>query len=80
LEKSVDNERRVISKNSDTYTKANNKMMKENVTLLKEINDLRKEVMKISSAAKLKSMNTSIQAGVGQQFNKGISPSTMKEL
>jgi len=40
-------------------------MMKENVTLLKEINDLRKEVMKISSAAKLKSMNTSIQAGVG---------------
>lgn len=47
LEKSVENERRVITKNSDTYWKGNNKMMKENVILLKEINDLRQEVLKI---------------------------------
>jgi len=47
LEKSVDNERRVISKNANTYRKANNKMMKENVELLMMINDLRKDVARL---------------------------------
>ena len=80
LEKSVDNERRVITKNADTYRKANNKMMKENVTLLKEINDLRKEVMKIISDAREKNARQGIQAGVDQLNDESISDQTRKEL
>ena len=52
LEKSVDNERKCISKNSQTYRKANNKYMKENVDLLDMINELRKLVNKTKSEKK----------------------------
>jgi hypothetical protein len=76
----VNNERRVITKNAETYRKANNKMMKENVILLKEINDLRKEVMKIISDGREKNMKMGIQSGVDDPNDESMSAQTKKEL
>ena len=80
LEKSVDNERRVITKNADTYWKANNKMMKENVALLKEINDLRKEVMKVINDDREKRAWLGQQAGIDNMNDESMSAQTRKEL
>ncbi len=80
LEKSVDNERRVITKNADTYRKANNKMMKENVALLKEINDLRKEVMKVINDDREKRAWLGQQAGIDNMNDESMSAQTRKEL
>lgn len=67
LEKSVNNERRVISKNVETYQKANKKMMKENVELLMMINDLRKDY------ARLKQQEMARRQAAGLNTTNGFS-------
>ena len=43
LENNVNVLRRMLAKDQDTHKKENSRIMKENVTLLQEINDLKKE-------------------------------------
>lgn len=82
LEQSVDNERRVISKNSDTYRKGNNKMMKENVILLGVINGLRKEVIKLKLDARARGMmGAGLNSTIRSKYSEGgVSPAAIKEL
>jgi len=54
--------------------------MKENVALLKEINDLRKEVMKVINDDREKRAWLGQQAGIDNMNDESMSAQTRKEL
>ena len=84
LERSLDSERGMITKNSKTFEKANTKYLKENVILINELNTLKKELRKIQrdKKAQKQSMmmggnNSSIRSNYS---GRNIPPQTLKEL
>eukprot|EP00668_Euglena_longa_P029544 GGOE01036896.1.p1 GENE.GGOE01036896.1~~GGOE01036896.1.p1 ORF type:complete len:1223 (+),score=435.55 GGOE01036896.1:45-3713(+) len=54
LEKTVDSLKRKLVKDADTHKSDNNRIMNENVILIKEINELRRELKTLRSAALVK--------------------------
>ena len=73
LEKSVESLKRKLNKNMELHRNDNSRMMQENVALIKEINDLRRELKGMKLAQRAKDL-----AGSGSSANVG-EPSNMAE-
>merc|ERR1719428_1625413 len=65
LEKSVESLKRKLNKNMELHRADNQRMMQENVTLVKEINELRREIKQMKMAQRAASLT-----GTGT-FGKG---------
>eukprot|EP00967_Tisochrysis_lutea_P077403 scaffold105095_cov27-Tisochrysis_lutea.AAC.1 len=74
LEKSVDSLRRKLNKNMELHRSDNQRMMQENVALIKEINELRREIkgMKLAQRAQAIAGNKSLGKG-GYGLDSGMS-------
>lgn len=80
LEKSVDYLRRMISKDSDVHRQENNRIMKENVTLLIEINHLRQELKNLKKRAKRQGVEPSMGDNRSHYHDGEAPEEIMKEL
>ena len=65
LEKSVESLKRKLNKNMELHRSDNMRMMQENVSLVKEINELRREIKEMKMAQRAKDL------GVGMASSKG---------
>jgi len=65
LEKSVESLKRKLNKNMELHRSDNMRMMQENVTLVKEINDLRREIKQMKMAQRANAMAGSGSGGGG---------------
>jgi len=57
LEKSVESLKRKLNKNNELHKSDNMRMMQENVTLVKEINDLRREIKQMKMQQRAAAMS-----------------------
>merc|ERR1719235_1485102 len=64
LEKSVESLKRKLNKNMELHRNDNMRMMQENVSLIKEINELRREIKGMKMAQRAKDM-----AGTGSSMS-----------
>ena len=78
LEKSVESLKRKLNKNMELHRNDNARMMQENVSLIKEINDLRREIKGMKLAQRAKDLAGS---GSGSTLNVrgGAEPTNMTE-
>jgi len=77
LEKSVESLKRKLNKNMELHRNDNARMMQENVSLIKEINDLRREIKGMKLAQRAKDLAGS---GSGSTLNvRGGEPTNMTE-
>merc|ERR1712054_387290 len=56
LEKSVESLKRKLNKNMELHRNDNSRMMQENVSLIKEINELRREIKNMKQAQRAKEL------------------------
>jgi len=66
LEKSVESLKRKLAKNSELAKSDNMRMMQENVSLVKEINDLRREIKQMKMVQRANAMAGGSTAGGGK--------------
>jgi len=75
LEKSVESLKRKLNKNMELHRNDNMRMMQENVSLIKEINELRREIKGMKMAQRAKDM----AGGSARPLKSGAEPSNMHE-
>ena len=78
LEKSVESLKRKLNKNMELHRSDNMRMMSENVALIKEINELRREIKGMKMAQRAKELGGG-PAGSPRARPSGEAPATMAE-